>query len=212
MQRVFFLLLFALISVAVNSQTSLGMAHRTTIYSSFRPAEIVMADGRHIREPQANIFMKNGALIFRRGSISLKAKMSDIVSADFGDDHYIKVDSLLAQVLDTVGQAKLIAVQLIDIDSYRSNVINARKITNIDLGEQISTTALDDPETENAFPVVCHYYYLIDGKTFRCHERVIKKMLDKEQFRRVRTFMDMPDFTWGSRDYLVRILKIIQEE
>lgn len=209
MRNLLLTLLLMASAAAAPAQVVVGNSARTTVYPQFRPADITMADGRKVREPAANIFMKNGSLVFKRGSLSLKAHMPDIAAVDFGSDHYLRVDSVLAQVLDTVGAAKLLAVSLIDVEAYRNKVVNARKITNIDVGEQISTATLDDPDEEGTYPVVCHFYYLIDGRTVRCHERSLRRLLDKEQLRRMRTYMSMPDFTWGSRTYLVKILQLI---
>ena len=183
-----------------------------TAYQSFKPAIIYMSSGKTIRNMFTNVFLKNAALLYKQGDKTMEANMETILGVDFDDRKYININGQLAAVLDTVGQNVLYAITLIDVDAYNQMLRNNVNITNLSLSDQMSYSTIDlTPQEGQELPVINIFYYLYKGKLVRVHEREISRLLSKEQKRRYKTIMSLPDFKWTDRESLVKMLKAISE-
>lgn len=181
---------------------------RTTVYPQFVPAIITLENGQIIQKSEANIFMVNGALLYKRGRINMQAEMKNIKQVDFEDHRYIKVDTILAYIVDTLNNNKLLCATMIDLDTYKSEVMNNRLITNLELGSYVNVSTTDLSET-NEYPIVSYYYYEINGKIIKAHERAIIKYIPRNKRREFDDLLENDDFSWNSDIWLMRILKLM---
>ena len=204
--------LFIIMMFAVQSIFAQDKTYGLTVYEGYKPAIITLADGRKINQPLANVFLKNSSLLYLSSTgATMEANMSNIVSVKFDDRQYIKIDSLLAYQVDTIGHDALYCATVIDMVAYRQNLRNNQVITDISLGDQISTTSVDlSNETDHMFPLINIYIYRLGGKFVRCHERTLGNMLSKEKKRMMRTYMTLPDFSWTDDKSLLKLLKGLQ--
>lgn len=187
---------------------------RTTkfsVYPDFKPAIIQLKDGRFIQQRLANIFLKNSSLLYMHGSQVMEANMDNIVSVKFDDRLYQKVDTLLAYVVDSVGNDVLYQATVIDLPAYTALLRNNQVITNLSLGDMISTTTMDISTSEDfKFPLIDLFYFRFKGKLVKAHERNLSLLLNKDQKRIMRTFVTMNDFSWTKADSLLKLLKSLQ--
>lgn len=136
--------------------------------------------------------------------------MSQIESVEFADRKFIKVDTMLVTIVDTIGDNQILCATTIDVEAYRQRAVNDKVLTNLTLGEQVSTTTIDlAPSDEPKYPLVNDYYFLVDGKVIEVHERTINRMLDKDKRRILKSYLMQPDFDWSDRGYLRKILLLI---
>lgn len=195
-----------------------GVTPNLTVYRQFKPATIQLIDGRKLQQPLANIFLKNSNLLYVSGTYTKEARLENIVSVDFDDRHYIKIDTLLCYQVDTVANSHnaLYCATLIDLVAYNSLLKNNKQITNLDLSAnsslmQTATIDLEDV-SDIHFPVINIFYYLIDGKFVRVHERNLQRMFNKEQRRMLKTFVNEKGFSWTDPDSLMRLLNAITND
>ena len=208
---VFILMAFA----AVQSLFAQDKTYGLTVYNGYKPAVITLADGRTINQPMANIFLKNSSLLYMSSTgATMEANMSNIIGVKFDDRQYIKIDTLLAYLVGTVGYDALYCATVIDMNAYQQNLRNNQVITDLSLGDQIGMTSID--MGEEMFPLVNLYFYCF-GKTedkkkkfVRCHERVLGHVLGKEKKRTMRTYMALPDFSWTDEKSLLKLLEGLQ--
>ena len=66
-----------------------------TAYKQFKPSTITLKDGRELKQPLTNIFLKNSSLLYMSGANSMEANMENILSVKFDDRFYIKIDTML---------------------------------------------------------------------------------------------------------------------
>lgn len=205
-------ILFIIMMFTAQSMFAQDKTYGLTVYEGYKPATITLADGRTIKQPLANIFLKNSSLLYLNSAgATMEANMSNIISVKFDDRQYIKIDSLLAYQVDTVGHDALYCATVIDMVAYRQNLRNSQMITDISLGDQLSTTSMDlSNETDRMFPLINIYIYRLGGKFVRCHERILGNMLDKEKRRMMRTYIALPDFSWTDDKSLLKLLKGLQ--
>ena len=187
-----------------------------TVFPEFRPATVYMADGKKLDIPMANIFLKNSSLLYISGELTKEANIKNLLRVDFKDRSYIRIDSVLAYQIDTVGSNALFCAKVLDLKAYQQLIRNNSNITNLDLNDLSSMnmfqfTTIDLQDTKDIhFPVIPIYYYRIGNKFVLVHERHLKRAFDKENRRRMESVMNLPGFSWTNEEYLLKILEIIQ--
>lgn len=188
-----------------------GYTNRTTVYETYQPARITLTTGNVIFKKQANIFLKNGRLLFKDGKHDMEANMIQIKAVDFKDRSYVRIDTILATVIDTVGTNRLLCTTTIDLEAFATQKINDRLITNIRMGDQVSATSMEAPDEDNVYPLVNRFYYEIDGKIVEVHERVLRRMLPKKERDRLEFYQQQPNFKWSDTKSLLQVLELFKK-
>jgi hypothetical protein len=186
---------------------------KLTVYKDFQPSIIQLKDGRLIKQNLTNIFLKNSSLLYMQGTNAMEANMDNIISVKFDDKTYVKVDTILAYVVDSIGNDVLYCATVIDIDAYQNQLRNNNIVSNFSWGAggTIQTSSMNlNTEEDYKFPLVDLYFYRINGQFVKCHERNLQYILNKEKKRIVRTFVTMDDFSWTEKESLMKLLKALQ--
>lgn len=187
-----------------------------TVFPEFRPATAYMADGKKLEIPMANIFLKNSSLLYISGELTKEANTRNLLRVDFKDCTYIRIDSVLAYRVDTVGSNALFCAKVLDLKAYKQLLVNNQNITNLDLNDLTSMnmfqfTTIDLEDTKDIhFPVIPLYYFRINDQFVFVHERHLKRFFNKENRRRMESVMNLPDFSWTDEKSLLKILEVIQ--
>ena len=198
------LLLVSLKVAAQETTTSL------TVYRDFQPATIYLMDGRKMKVPLANIFLKNSGFLYKSGDQTKEANIKTLKRVEFKDRTYYRIDTMLAYRVDTVGEDGLFCAWRIDIESYRQMRANNRDITSLSFGDMVSYSAADLAAEEDLhFPIVPVYYYLYHGQYVLTHERRVGRLLNKEQKRMMATLMNDRSFSWTDEESLMKLLRLI---
>lgn len=205
-------LLMAALRVAAQEVTP-----KLTAFPEFRPATAYMADGKKLEIPMANIFLKNSSLLYISGDLTKEASTKNLMRVDFKDRSYIRIDSVLAYQIDTVGSKALYCAKVLDLKAYKQLLANNQNITNLNLNDltsmnvlQYTTVDIGDAQDIH-FPVIPLYYYRINDKFVFVHERHLKRFFDKENRRRMESVMNLPGFSWTDESFLLKILEVIKE-
>lgn len=205
--------LIALFSaVATLTATAQERTTQATLYQQFKPSVIYLTDGRKLTQSLTNVFLKNSSLVYMKGSFAMEANMGNIARVEFDDRQYEVVEKQLAQVVDSIGGNVVYRVDYLDMDAYQAQLKNNINISNLSLGEQISTTTVDmNNEEDYKFPLVHKYYMRYGGELFPVHEREIWRRLpkDKDVRRMFKTIISKRDFSWTSDASVSELLKAI---
>ena len=212
-----FALIITILLLATLKVTAQEITSSITVYPDFRPATVYMTNGRKMSIPLANIFLKNSALLYMSGDNIKEANMKTLLRVEFEDRAYIRIDSMLAYQVDTLGDNALFRANVIDIKAYKQSRANSANITNLDLSfltdtsSSLSYNTIDATDkSELQFPLVPVYFYRLDNTFVRVHERNLKRALPKEKRRIMESVMNMPDFNWSNEKYLMMILEKIK--
>ena len=184
-----------------------------TMFKEFKPSVITFSDGHKSSQPLTNVFLKNSSLLYLQGEYTMEANMDNIVAVDFeGGRSFVAINKQLAYLVDSVGANRLYCIELFDKEGYERNLKNNINITNLDLGDQISTTTVDlNTEDDYKLPVFRHYYLFYDGQFVRVHERDLGRALTKEKRTMMKRIMALPDFSWQNETSLRQLLKAITD-
>lgn len=198
---------------SLGSLQAQNTSRQITEYADFKPAVIHLTTGKDVSMPKANIFLKNSALLYRSGAKTKQARTANVKSVDFGDRTYVRIDTLLAYRVDSVGTNALFCARLIDMAAFNSMIINNRQITNLSIGEQVSMTALELVNEEDVeYPIVNHYYFSYGGKVVRAHDREVLRLTPKPLRRNYWTVVREAGFSWNSEASLLKLLRAITEQ
>lgn len=207
----FTVLIMAALRVAAQEVTP-----QLTVFPEFRHATVYMTDGKKLDIPMANIFLKNSSLLYISGELTKEASTDNLLRVDFKDRSYIRIDSVLAYQVDSVGANALFCAKVLDLKAYKQLLANNQNITNLDLNDlssmnmfQFTTVDIGD-EKDIHFPVIPLYYFRINDQFVFVHERHLKRFFDKENRRRMESVMNLPDFSWTNEKFLLKILEIIK--
>lgn len=210
MKRICMLLINAMFFFIVTySQEAGSKSRRTTVCPQFIPATITLESGKTVKERFANVFMKNGTLLYKRNGFNMQADMGRVKRVDFADRTYLKVDTMLAYVVDTVGNNKLLCSTVIDLNSYKTELLNNRQITNLELGSHVNISTMDLSDT-NEYPLINIYYFDIAGKIIKVHERNVMRAIPKNKRREFTNIILSDGFSWTDKEWLMRLLEMIR--
>lgn len=204
--------LFIIISIAVASSAIAtdGVTRNLTVYKQFKPAIIHLVNGKTLTQPLANIFLRNSTLLYVSGNHTMQANTQNIESVDFDDRHYIRIDTLLAYHVDSVGNNALYCATMIDVDAYRSLLVNNKQLTNISFGDVMQTATIDiEDAKEIDLPTVDKFFYYYKGKFVPVHERNIIRVIPKDKRHIYRSIISLPDFKWTDKDSLIKLLQVL---
>lgn len=200
------LLFFSLASLCAQEIT-----RSVTVYDEFKPAIIQLTDGRKISQPFANVFLKNGRLLYKRGTQTMEANMDNIAAVDFDDRHYLKIDTLLAYPTDSLGL--VYCADLMDLEAYQGLLRNNKQLTNLELGSMVNMTSIElDSDAASKMPIKKLFLLKIRGEYLQAHERVIQRKLSKPQRRILNTIISTEGFKWSDPESLLRLVKAIDIE
>ena len=180
-------------------------------FDEFHPAVITMNDGKKVSVSQANIFLKGDVLLYKKGKSVLEAKMDNISNVDIADSHFMRVDTMLAEVIDTIGQDLLLCSTLIDIDAFKTMLENSREITSLEIRSMVSFSSIDlIADEDRLYPLAKYYFVFTNGKPLSANERSLSAIVPKDKRRIFKTIISLPDFSWGDPQSLKRILKAVR--
>ena len=80
------------------------------------------------------------------------------------------------------------------------------KITTV--YDEFKPAVMSDDE-EQQYPLVNYFFYELDGKIIKVHERIINNIISKEKRRKFKTVIMMPEFSWNDKECLIELLKAI---
>lgn len=215
MKKLAFILLCCLAcTLELSAQKFAGMINRTTVYETYQPARITLTTGRVIMQKEANVFLKNARLLFKKGRLDMEANMAQIRAVEFADKSYVRLDTMLAVVTDTLGNNRVLCTTTIDLAAFTNREINDRIISNFEIGtEQVSMASLDMVALEDKeYPLVNNYYFEVNGKILEANERTITRHLNRSKRSRLEFYLQMPDFDWGNPEWQHKVLELFEKK
>lgn len=191
-------------------QNSTSQRRTLTEFDTFQPATVTMKDGRTMKIALANISLKNAHLLYKKGTTDMQANMEQIKAVDINKRHYERVDTVLAYVIDSVGDDKLLCSPLLDMEAFRNQRANNREISHLEIGDMVTvTTANLQAEEDVTYPVTNHYFFRIGGKAVKAAERPCTQLIPKDKRRIYKDLLGSGSFGWGNPESLMQILRLI---
>ena len=209
MRRIILGIFVMLMACSVQAQT---ITHRVTAFKEYKPAVVMLTNGKPLKVGAANIFLKNSRLLYKNGTKVLEAKLDNVKSVSIEDKFYEKIDTILAYRIDTVGKNGLYCAPVIDMVAYNLDQANKRHITNFEISTQVNMTALESTEEEaHEYPLQNYYYIKYNGKFVKAHELYVLRAIPKSKRKVFWETVREVGFSWIHEDSLMKLLKVISE-
>lgn len=201
---------FILISVSIHAQIQNASSKCTTQYVQFKDAIVYLMNGDSIKV-QANIFLKDASLFYLRNGLTIKADMNTIRSVKFGDDRYVRIDTILAKVLYSYKKNQLLGCNRIDLAAYQTQIKNTQSITNISISttDFINVQRLDDNNINSDYPLMTKYYFLYNDSYTYANDRDFYKRIPKDKQSVYKRVTNDGTFSWYDASDLFKLLKFV---
>ena len=210
--KIAFFSLFLSLFIAHTSQANNlpDTTSRTMVYETFEPATITLTNGKTLLQREANIFLKNSSLLYKTGGTIMEANIEQIQFVKFHDRMYVRLDESLAYVIDSLGNDLLLCVTTIDMDTYKSQLLNEQQITNFEIRDFVNVNATAfSPEEKHNYPLSNAFYFRINGKFIHVHERNIKSLIPKSKKNQYKALLQAPYFSWADTKSLMLVLQML---
>lgn len=184
-----------------------------TMFKQNKTATVTLTDGRKIKASNSNVFLKNASLLYFQGGQAKEARMDIIASVEFDERSFVNIENRLAYFVDSINGNSLYCVDRIDMDAFERALKNNVNYTFIDITTERMESFTNNLNTEDdfVFPLYSTYYFLLDGKMVRAHDRDLYRALNKERYRMMKTAISDPAFSWTEPKSLMRLLELISK-
>lgn len=210
------LLLPILLMAFLNADAQIieGRTNDITLFHDFTPATILLESGQINRQREANIFLKNSALIYKSKGKIMQANMNVIKNVSFGKRLFMKIEGKLAEIVDSCGENKLAIIRQINIDGLNTEILNNSTITSIDFtaSEHLGITRTEAEPDQLAYPVDDIYYFIVNGKPILAHERDAKRAAGRKRMEAYERVISQRHFKWTQKESLMEVLKVFSEK
>lgn len=215
MKKLFILLAalsFALSSYA-QQQVQQLRSNTPCVFPEFREAKVLQTFGRSIRA-KVNIFLKNSALLFLDGDKVKQAYTDHIIGVEFDSVKYLKVDSVMGEVLASRKYNHLVRVTTIDMDKYMAETQGGDNLPFFEIGGTTTTGFFEiDGQVfaENGFPLKCKYYFLVKGDIVPANETKFKSHVRPEMRKAFKNLMGDRFWSWNDAESLKKLMEYLPD-
>lgn len=214
MKNLFLLPLLLMAFLNADAQIIDGRTNDITLFHDYIPATILLESGKTNRQREANIFLKNGALIYKSKGKVMQANMNVIKNVLFGKKLFIKIDGRLAEIVDSCGNNQLALIRQINIDGLNTEILNNSTITSIDVtgSEHLGITRTEVSPDQLAYPVDDIYYFIVNGNPILAHERDAKRAAGRKHQEAYERVISDRHFKWTQKESLMEVLKVLSAQ
>lgn len=178
------------------------------LFPKFQTAKVRQSFGRHV-EAQANIFLKDGSLVYLDGDKVKRAYTKGIIGVDFGDTaRFMKVDSVMARVVAQKGYNYLLRKTTVDMALYKEETYGGRNMDFFDFEDagiflNLDTQKRDD---EQGIPLKDTYYFNIQGEVIPANESAFKHFVRPDRQANFKKLKENRFWSWKDEKSLKELL------
>ncbi len=201
-------------SLSTMAQQSLEDKRSATpfFYKDFKPAKIILKDNRFVRV-DANIFLKNGRLIFKDKGKVLESTADNILQVEFDSAVFMLKDKQMLEVVAKKGANRLLRLVTIDQQKLKDETTGGDNLPFFELADLNVFIELDGDKQENArlYPLTTSYYFHTPKGYIDANQTQFKKHLRPELKEKFRDLMFNKYWSWKDAQSLTLLLDFIKD-
>lgn len=213
MKQLLLLLIVFCSSLTAMAQQNQLIRRSASVYtfSQFKNAKVLQTFGRSVNT-EANIHLKDAALVFKQDGKILRAYTKNIVGVVFDDTlHYMKVDSAMARVVAQKGYNYLLCKTTVNMSRLRSEESD---VNQNDYFHRPDLGVFLDPDEEkrdedNGYPLLDTYYFNVQGLIIPANESSFKKLVSKDEMQAFKTLMANRFWSWKDEESLKMLMDFL---
>lgn len=181
------------------------------LFPEFQDAKIKQSFGRYAKA-KANIYLKDGSLMYMEGDKIMRAYTKNIFGVTFGDTlEFVKVDSAMARVVARDGYNALLCLTTVNMARYREEESGGSDLDYFQLENfnVFMTLNEDRRDDELGIPLQDKYFFSAKGFVFPANETAFKKAISKEQQQPFKVLMENRFWSWKDPESLKMLLDFL---
>ena len=178
------------------------------LFPEFQDAKIKQSFGRYAKA-KANIYLKDGSLMYMEGDKIMRAYTKNIFGVTFGDTlEFVKVDSVMARVVARDGYNALLCLTTVNMARYREEESGGSDLDYFQLENfNVFMTLNEDRRDDDlGIPLQDKYFFSAKGFVFPANETAFKKAISKEQQQPFKVLMENRFWSWKDPESLKMLL------
>lgn len=181
------------------------------LFPEFQDAKIKQSFGRYAKA-KANIYLKDGSLMYMEGDKIMRAYTKNIFGVTFGDTlEFVKVDSVMARVVARDGYNALLCLTTVNMARYREEESGGSDLDYFQLENfNVFMTLNEDRRDDDlGIPLQDKYFFSAKGFIFPANETAFKKAISKEQQQPFKVLMENRFWSWKDPESLKMLLDFL---
>ena len=181
------------------------------LFPEFQDAKIKQSFGRYAKA-KANIYLKDGSLMYMEGDKIMRAYTKNIFGVTFGDTlEFVKVDSVMARVVARDGYNALLCLTTVNMARYREEESGGSDLDYFQLENfNVFMTLNEDRRDDDlGIPLQDKYFFSAKGFVFPANETAFKKAISKEQQQPFKVLMENRFWSWKDPESLKMLLDFL---
>ena len=181
------------------------------LFPEFQDAKIKQSFGRYAKA-KANIYLKDGSLMYMEGDKIMRAYTKNIFGVTFGDTlEFVKVDSAMARVVARDGYNALLCLTTVNMARYREEESGGSDLDYFQLENfNVFMTLNEDRRDDDlGIPLQDKYFFSAKGFVFPANETAFKKAISKEQQQPFKVLMENRFWSWKDPESLKMLLDFL---
>lgn len=211
----FVIILITLLALAPNARAQqvqeLRRSRSIFLFPEFQDAKIKQSFGRYAKA-KANIYLKDGSLMYMEGDKIMRAYTKNIFGVTFGDTlEFVKVDSVMARVVARDGYNALLCLTTVNMARYREEESGGSDLDYFQLENfNVFMTLNEDRRDDDlGIPLQDKYFFSAKGFIFPANETAFKKAISKEQQQPFKVLMENRFWSWKDPESLKMLLDFL---
>jgi len=183
------------------------------VYPEFRNAKVLQTFGRSVTA-KVNIFLKNAALLFMDGDTVKQAYTKNIIGVEFDSVKYLKVDSVMGEVLASRKYNHLVRVTTIDMERLKAETQGGDNLPFLEIGGNLTTNFFEiDGQmfAEKGYPLKDKYYFLVKGVVVPANESKFKSHVRPEMRAAFKNLMNERFWSWNDAASLKQLMEYLPD-
>lgn len=183
------------------------------LFPEFQDAKIKQSFGRYAKA-KANIYLKDGSLMYMEGDKIMRAYTKNIFGVTFGDTlEFVKVDSVMARVVARDGYNALLCLTTVNMARYREEESGGSDLDYFQLENfNVFMTLNEDRRDDDlGIPLQDKYFFSAKGFVFPANETAFKKAISKEQQQPFKVLMENRFWSWKDPESLKMLLDFLPQ-
>lgn len=207
------LLALTLIPAAAQQQIEHRRSESPFVFPEFREAKVLQTFGRSVKA-NVNIYLKDATLFFTEGETMKRAFTQNILGVEFDSVKYMKVDSVMGEVLASDHYNHLVRVTTIDMERYKEETQGGINLPFFEIGGNTTTGFFEiDGQNydEKGYPLKERYYFLVKGEVVPANETKFRKHVRPAMMLAFKNLMNERFWSWNDPESLKQLLKYLPE-
>lgn len=211
----FVIILIALLALSHTARAQqvqeLRRSRSIFLFPEFQDAKIKQSFGRYAKA-KANIYLKDGSLMYMEGDKIMRAYTKNIFGVTFGDTlEFVKVDSVMARVVARDGYNALLCLTTVNMARYREEESGGSDLDYFQLENfNVFMTLNEDRRDDDlGIPLQDKYFFSAKGFVFPANETAFKKAISKEQQQPFKVLMENRFWSWKDPESLKMLLDFL---